>query len=111
MTAASFPWGLVGIWFVIFLEMPVAEALLIARFAAPTSAGILFSMLAAAGLKDAWVFQKARVLAIFDDLDTIVLMIPLKVLLVGFKWELTFDAIVVTFLLWMAWSKLHAIRM
>ena len=25
-----------------------------------------------------WVFQKARILAIFDDLDTILLMIPLK---------------------------------
>ena len=53
------------------------EALLAGRFAAPTSAGILFSMLAAAGLSGTWVFRKARVLAIFDDLDTVLLMIPL----------------------------------
>lgn len=110
MTAASFPWGLVGIWFVIFLEMPVAEALLIARFAAPTSAGILFSMLAAAGLKDAWVFQKARVLAIFDDLDTIILMIPLKIILVGFKWELSVSIGIMVALLVVAWFKLHCLK-
>ena len=42
-------------------------------------AGILFSMLEAAGMKETWLFQKARVLAIFDDLDTILLMVPLKV--------------------------------
>ena len=44
-------------------------------------------MLEAAGMKDTWLFRKARVLAIFDDLDTVLLMIPLKVVLVGFKWE------------------------
>ena len=53
------------------------ENLLLSRFAAPTSAGILFTMLANAGLKNSWVYQKTRVLAIFDDLDTILLMIPL----------------------------------
>ena len=73
MTAAGFPWIFVGIWFVYMLPEPMwwGEAFFCARFAAPTSAGILFTMLAAAGLTDTWLFQKARVLAIFDDLDTI----------------------------------------
>merc|ERR1719446_1610010 len=100
----------VGFWFwlVLGVGMQLDEALLIARFAAPTSAGILFSMLNAAGLKDSWVFQKARILAIFDDLDTIVLMIPLKIVLVGFKWELTIAIGIMIILLVLAWRKLHA---
>merc|ERR1719487_1619745 len=87
MTAAGFPWIFVGLYFFFILggAMPFDECLLIARFAAPTSAGILFSMLDAAGLKESWVFHKARILAIFDDLDTIIFMIPLKILLVGLK--------------------------
>ncbi len=42
-------------------------------------------MLAAAGLATTWVYKKARVLAIFDDLDTVLLMIPLKMMLIGFE--------------------------
>ena len=34
---------------------------------------------------------KARILAIFDDLDTILLMVPLKVIVVGMRWELSID--------------------
>lgn len=81
MTAAGFPWIFVALWFVYAVPSPLpwGDALLAARFAAPTSAGILFSMLEAAGMKDTWLFRKARVLAIFDDLDTVLLMIPLKV--------------------------------
>jgi Kef-type K+ transport system membrane component KefB len=54
MTAAAFPWVFVTIY-VLLLLMPAgawatydgwAETLLAARFAAPTSAGVLFSMLA-----------------------------------------------------------------
>jgi len=63
------------------------EALLVGRFAAPTSAGILFAMLSAAGLGMAWLFNKARILAIFDDLDTTLLMIPLQMMYVGFSVE------------------------
>jgi Kef-type K+ transport system membrane component KefB len=73
-TAAGFPWIFAAVYFVWVLGAPGAvssveawkEALLTARFAAPTSAGILFSMLAAAGLATTWLFRKARVLAIFD---------------------------------------------
>merc|ERR1719484_497530 len=100
MTAAGFPWVFCALWFMYALPSPMelAPALLAARFAAPTSAGILFSMLEAAGMKDTWVFQKARILAIFDDLDTILLMIPLLVLcfgllVVGMRWELSIDLV------------------
>lgn len=113
MTAAGFPWLFVALWFFYALgtDMDMPKALLVARFAAPTSAGILFSMLDAAGLKDTWLFQKARILAIFDDLDTILLMIPLKVVLVGFKWELTISIGIMVLLLLLAWFKLHAVRL
>ena len=47
------------------------ETMLAGRFAAPTSAGILISMLAAAGLGSTWLVRKARILVIFDDLDTV----------------------------------------
>lgn len=113
MSAAGLPWLFVACWLVFALpgSMAWGPALLMARFAAPTSAGILFSMLEAAGFKETWLFKKARVLAIFDDLDTILLMIPLKMFLVGFKWELAFDAVFVSCCLVFAWKKLHRIRL
>ena len=96
MTAATFPWLLVTGYALLMLMPPRAwatydgwtEALLTSRFAAPTSAGILFSMLAAAGLSATWTFRKARILAIFDDLDTILLMVPLSMLIVGLAWQM-----------------------
>lgn len=106
-TAAAFPWLFCTFYFLAFL-MPTenlngragwVEALLAARFAAPTSAGVLFSMLAAAGLAGTWAFKKTRVLAIFDDLDTVLFMIPLKIAMVGFVWQLGVDLIVVAILL------------
>lgn len=109
-TAAAFPWIFCAIYFVFFL-MPDfgtpgygwAEALLASRFAAPTSAGVLFSMLAAAGLTGTWAFNKTRVLAIFDDLDTVLFMIPLKALMVGFVWQLGGILAVVAVLLFFCW--------
>jgi len=96
-TAASLPWVFVTLYFVFVLLPPSTwgtlaawqEALLAGRFAAPTSAGVLFSMLAAAGLSATWLIRKVRVLAIFDDLDTVLLMIPLKMLMVGMAWFLS----------------------
>jgi hypothetical protein len=79
-------------------------------FSAPTSAGILFSMLAAAGLGATWLFQKARVLAIFDDLATILLLVPLKIMLVGLKWQLLIVVVLIVLLLWAAWKYLHSLR-
>ncbi len=111
-TAAMFPWLFCAGYFIWVLDMNSwTEALLLARFSSPTSAGVLFSMLAAAGLSATWVFRKARVLAIFDDLDTILLMIPLKMMMVGMKWQLGLIVFVIMVLLWMAWRHLHSWRL
>lgn len=108
-TAAAFPWLLCAGYFVWVIGMDSwKDALLVARFSSPTSAGVLFSMLAAAGLSVTWVFRKARILAIFDDLDTILLMIPLKIMMVGMKWQLLVIIFLIFVLLWLAWRYLHA---
>ncbi len=118
-TAASFPWVLVTLYFV-FVMLPSdfwsnfdtwKETLLAGRFAAPTSAGVLFSMLAAAGLGATWLFRKARILAIFDDLDTVLLMIPLKMLIVGLAWQLGAIVIFMFALLTIAYIWLHRITL
>jgi Kef-type K+ transport system membrane component KefB len=115
MTAAAFPWIFVTLYFV-YVMLPHdawsqmaawKETLLAGRFAAPTSAGVLFSMLAAAGLSATWLFRKARILAIFDDLDTVLLMVPLKMLMVGFAWQLVGIVGAMAVLLWIAWTWLH----
>eukprot|EP00438_Fugacium_kawagutii_P001219 Skav223415 [mRNA] locus=scaffold350:232591:233997:- [translate_table: standard] len=114
MSAAGLPWIFVALWLHFALPnsgLAWGSALLMARFAAPTSAGILFNMLEAAGFKETWLFKKAQVLAIFDDLDTILLMIPLKMYLVGFKWELSVDAFFVSCCLLLAWQNLHEISL
>jgi Kef-type K+ transport system membrane component KefB len=110
-TAAAFPWIFCAAYFVWVMHMDSwKDALLLARFSSPTSAGVLFSMLAAAGLAATWLFRKARVLAIFDDLDTILLMIPLKMMMVGMKWQLGVIVAVIAVLLWLAWRYLHVLR-
>lgn len=118
-TAASFPWLLVTGYFMLFL-LPRGslgsleawqETLLAGRFAAPTSAGVLFSMLAAAGLGATWLFRKARTLAIFDDLDTVLLMIPLKMLMVGIAWQLGVIVVMMAVMVLVAFVFLHRVRM
>ncbi|MBS2023649.1 MAG: sodium:proton antiporter [Deltaproteobacteria bacterium] len=117
-TAAAFPWVFSTLYFVFALHdraewgsLKMWEQMLLAgRFAAPTSAGILFSMLAAAGLAGTWLFQKARVLAIFDDLDTVLLMVPLQMMLIGLRWELGLVVLVMAALLWVGWRFLHQIK-
>jgi hypothetical protein len=68
-------------------------------------------MLAAAGLGMTWVFKKAQVLAIFDDLFTVLLLIPLKIMFIGFKPELFAVIIIIFFLLSMAYQFLHRLRL
>jgi len=117
-TAASFPWIFVTLYFVFVLMPPDTwntlaawqETLLAGRFAAPTSAGVLFSMLSAAGLGATWLFRKARILAIFDDLDTVLLMIPLKMLMVGLAWQLGLIVVVMAVMLAVAFVLLHKVR-
>ena len=111
MFAAAMPWLLIALYY-IFVLMPSAwwsmgatwkETLLLSRFAAPTSAGILFAMLAAMKLQKSWVYQKIQVLAIFDDLDTILLMIPLQIAMIGIKWQMGAILFTVCFLLFIGW--------
>ncbi len=114
-TAATIPWILVALYFVFIISNGNnaglwQEALLTSRFASPTSAGVLFSMLAAAGLTGTWMYQKIRVLAIFDDLDTVLLMIPLQMMLVGMRWQLGIVMIPMALLLFAAWQYLHRLR-
>ena len=66
MASATCPWILVSLYFMFALgeahNLHWQTALIAGRFAAPTSAGILFAMLEAAGMKKTWLFQKARIL-------------------------------------------------
>lgn len=116
MATAAFPWILVALYYMFILLPDIywssgeawKENLLLSRFAAPTSAGILFTMLAAAGLKASWVYKKVQVLAIFDDLDTILLMIPLQIMMVGMRWQLGVIILIVMILLMIGWKKMGA---
>lgn len=118
-TAAAFPWIFCCLYFVLVMLPREAwgsgdvwrESLLASRFAAPTSAGVLFSMLAAAGLATTWLFRKARILAIFDDLDTVLLMIPLTMLMVGARWQLGAVVVIMATQVWIAWRFLHRVRL
>ena len=114
MATAAAPWLLICFYYMILLPSNYLtdwsawkETLLLSRFAAPTSAGILFTMLAGAGLKNSWVYQKTRVLAIFDDLDTILLMIPLQIFMIGMKWQLGVVVVVVFSCLYFGWTRLN----
>lgn len=118
-TAASLPWIFVTGYFIFIMLPPEVwsdfaswkETLLAGRFASPTSAGVLFNMLVAAGLGATWLFRKARILAIFDDLDTVLLMVPLKILMVGLAWQLGLVVLVIAAGLAAAYVFLHRIRM
>ena len=116
MLAAAMPWLLIAMYY-IFVLMPSEwwsqgavwkESLLLSRFAAPTSAGILFTMLAAIGLQKSWIYKKIQVLAIFDDLDTILLMIPLQIAMIGMQWQMGVILAVVIVLLWIGWKKMSS---
>ena len=110
-SAATLPWIFCSLYFLFVFKTSWKEALLVGCFAAPTSAGVLFAMLAAAGLGVTWVFKKAQILAIFDDLFTVLLLIPLKVLFVGLKPELFVVIAVIFFLLFAAYRWLHQVRL
>ena len=73
---------------------------------APEAMTTSWSMLAAAGLKASWVYKKVQVLAIFDDLDTILLMIPLQIMMIGLRWQLGVIILVVVLLLILGWKKM-----
>lgn len=118
MGAAAFPWIFVALYYLFVVippEMQIwkngdiwKETFLLSRYAAPTSAGILFTMLAAAGLRYTWVYKKVQVLAIFDDLDTILLMIPLQILMIGMRWQMFVILVVAILLIWLGWKKMNS---
>lgn len=115
MMTAALPWLFVALYYMLLMPEGMfgnwdawKDNLLLSRFAAPTSAGILFAMLAAVGLKSSWIYKKIQTLAIFDDLDTILLMIPLQILMIGLQWELHIIVLVVFLLLFLGWKKLNS---
>lgn len=113
MATAALPWLMIALYYVFILLPPDLwgdltawkENLLLSRFAAPTSAGILFTMLAAMHLNRSWIYRKIQVLAIFDDLDTILLMIPLQMWMIGMKWQMAATVMIVTLLLVWGWKR------
>ncbi len=107
MTAAGLPWIFCSLYFWAFFEIDLSHAALVGRFAAPTSAGVLFTMLAAAGLASTWVFKKARILAIFDDLDTVLLIVPLQMIHLGFDVRAIFLLLLILILLFIGYRFLH----
>lgn len=110
--AATLPWIFCFLYFFYFFKGNTwQENLLLARFAAPTSSGILFSMLAAAGLAMTWLFRKVQILAILDDVDTILLLIPLQFLLGGPRYVLFSMVFVIVILIFLAWRYLHQLRL
>ncbi len=119
MTTAALPWLLIALYFV-FVLLPSSlwtdssawkESLLLSRFAAPTSAGILFTMLAAMNLSKSWIYKKIQVLAIFDDLDTILLMIPLQIMMIGLKWQMGAMLVIIAILLMVGWRWLNTFEL
>ena len=120
MFAAAVPWVLIAVYYV-FALMPAEwwsngdtwkETLLLSRFAAPTSAGILFSMLAAMSLQKSWIYQKAQTLAIFDDLDTIILMVPLQVAMIGeLNWQMVAMLVVIFGMFYIGWRYMSRFEM
>ncbi len=118
MMTAALPWVFVAVYYMFLMPEGAfanwqawKETLLLSRFAAPTSAGILFTMLAAVGLKSSWIYRKIETLAIFDDLDTILLMIPLQILMVGLNWEVHIIILVVGSLLVLGWKQLNTYKL
>ncbi|KAG6558769.1 Sodium/hydrogen exchanger family [Candidatus Rhabdochlamydia oedothoracis] len=111
MTAAAFPWIFCSAYFFLFLDLTLQQAALIGRFAAPTSTGLLFAMLMAAGLAGTWVFKKVRILAIFDDLDTVLFIVPLQLIYIGLQSQITFILLITILLLIVAYRYLHRVSL
>lgn len=109
-SAAAFPALLWFIYFILFIKSPWQSALLAGLSSAPTSAGVLFSMMMAAGLSTTWVFKKARVLAVLDDLATILLLTPLQIVIHGFEWESIYVLIIIGLFLFASFRWQNSIR-
>jgi Kef-type K+ transport system membrane component KefB len=109
--AAALPWILCFAYFVLMGTNLWQEDLLLARFAAPTATGILFSMLGVAGLGATWIFRKIQVLAILDDLDTILLLIPLQFLLSDGRSDLILVGLMMIGCLYLGLRYMHKVHL
>ena len=118
-TTTVLPWAFCAMYFA-FAMAPAGlsrsrdmwwEAAVLGRFAAPTSVGLLFPMLAAAGLSATWLYRKARILAIFDDLETTLLFVPLKFFVLSKSIKLVVLVLVIFGLLWAAWKYVRFLRL
>ena len=114
MATAAFPWIFVALYYM-FVLLPGdlwgswdawKENLLLSRFAAPTSAGILFTMLAAAGLKASWVYKKVQVLAYLRRLGYDPVDDPVANHDDRLRWQLGVIILVVVLLLILGWKKM-----
>lgn len=107
--AAVLPWIFCACYFIYIFHISWQNAFLVGVFAAPTSAGVLFSMLAASGLGTSWLFRKAQILAVFDDFAAILLLIPLQVIFIGPKPELFLVVFIMVVLLIIAFRWMHSL--
>lgn len=109
-TAAALPALLWFGYFLIVLQSSWKPALLSGLASAPTSAGVLFSMMMAAGLSATWVFKKARTLAVLDDLATILLLTPLQIVIHGFEWQSIIVLVLIAAFLFASFRWQNAIK-
>ncbi len=109
-TAAVLPVILCVSYFLMVVKSDWKAALLAGLSSAPTSAGVLFAMMMAAGLSATWVYKKARVLAILDDLVTILLLIPLQIIINGFQWLSMASFLFTAVFLWASFNFQNSIK-
>ena len=109
VSAAVLPAILWFVYFLVCMRSPWPSALLSGLSSAPTSAGILFSMMTAAGLAATWVFKKARTLAVLDDLATILLLTPVQIFIHGFEWQSLVLLVLISLCLFAAFRWQNAI--
>lgn len=109
-TAAVIPALLWFVYFLVVMHESWRPALLTGLSSAPTSAGVLFAMMMAAGLGATWVFRKARVLAVLDDLVAILLLTPLQIAITGFQFESVVLLVLVGFFIFASFRWQHALR-
>ncbi len=108
--AAILPVVLWFFYFMFILQGPWRPALLAGLSAAPTSAGVLFTMMMAAGLSATWVFKKARTLAVLDDLVTILLLTPLQIIIHGFEWRSVVVLVLIMLFLFVAFRWQNSVH-
>jgi len=109
--AAILPALLWLVYFIAQTQSPVKAALLAGLSSAPTSAGVLFAMLGAAGLGATWVFKKARVLAVLDDLVALMLLTPLEIIIHGFEWRALAAIAFIVLFLWASFKWQNALKL